>query len=115
MKELLIKLKEINYAALDIDDILDNRDSEPFDSEWVRIYQVIKELKKDNKCVDDTASVREKAFKVVYELSGYGELAECVSDDFGLIADSKAMGYSDEWLYKLIACYENATISFGKL
>ena len=36
MENLLKNLEKINYAELDIDDILDGRDSEPFDSEWMR-------------------------------------------------------------------------------
>ena len=46
MYELLDKLSQINYEELDIDDFLDQRDSDPFDSEWVRIYQALEELKK---------------------------------------------------------------------
>ncbi len=38
MYELLDKLSQINYEELDIDDFLDQRDGDPFDSEWVRVY-----------------------------------------------------------------------------
>ena len=53
MYELLDKLSQINYEELDMDDFLDQRDSDPFDSEWVRIYQALEELKK-GKTVADT-------------------------------------------------------------
>ena len=43
------------------------------------------------------------------------DLAEFISDDFYMIADSKALNYSDRWLDKLIACYENAVIPCGEL
>lgn len=46
MVELLNKLNNIQYEELDIDDILDKRESDPFDSEWMRVYREIKELKK---------------------------------------------------------------------
>ena len=46
MYELLDKLSQINYEELDIDDFLDQRDSDPFDSEWVRVYQNLEKLKK---------------------------------------------------------------------
>ena len=42
-------------------------------------------------------------------------MAGYISDDFSLIADSKRLGYSDEWLDKLISCYENARIPCGEL
>ena len=43
------------------------------------------------------------------------EVAGYIADDFGLIADSKRLGYSDEWLDKLIFCYKNAQIPYGIL
>lgn len=51
----------------------------------------------------------------ICSLSGHGELAEYVSDDFGLIADSRILKYSDIWLDKLISSYENANIPCGNL
>lgn len=46
MFELLDNLKKVNYETLDIDVFLDQRECEPFDSEWIRVYQAIEELKK---------------------------------------------------------------------
>lgn len=114
MFDLLNRLVNINYEKLDIDEILDKRESNSFDSEWVRVYQAIEELKKD-KNIDDITDIREKAFMMVYEQSSCNELAGYISDDFGLIVDSKALNYSDEWLNKLIACYEKNIIPCGEL
>ena len=60
MYELLDKLSQINYEELDIDDFFDQRDSDPFDSEWVRIYQALEELKK-GKTVADTREIDEES------------------------------------------------------
>ncbi len=60
MVELLNKLNNIQYEELDIDDILDKRESDPFDSEWMRVYREIKELKKGKK-FDDTTEIGEKS------------------------------------------------------
>ena len=109
MYELLDKLSQINYEELDIDDFLDQRDSDPFDSEWVRVYQALEELKK-GKTVADTREIEKKVYITVYEKSENDELAGYISDDFGLIIDSKRLNYSDKWLEKLISCYENARI-----
>ena len=114
MYELLDNLSQINYEELDIDDFLDQRDSDPFDSEWVRVYQALEELKK-GKTVADTREIEKKAYITVYEKSENDELAGYISDDFGLIADSKRLGYSDKWLEKLISCYENTRIPCGEL
>lgn len=115
MEKLLKTLQEINYEELDIDEILDHRDSEPFDNNWVRVYQTIETIKEKTGCISNSDGVREKAFKMVYELSGCGELAGYISDDFGLIADGKMLKYSDEWLDKLVSCYEKLIIPCGKL
>ncbi len=114
MLQLLNKLNNINYKEFNIDELLDKRDSEPFDSEWVRVYRAVEELKKSN-IVDSTKEIEERAYMIVYEKSEDSELAGYISDDFGLIADSKALHYSDKWLDKLIACYEKAVIPCGEL
>ena len=64
--ELLDKLSQINYEELDIDDFLDQRVSDPFDSEWVRVYQALEELKK-GKTVADTREIEKKAYNTDYE------------------------------------------------
>ena len=114
MYELLDKLCQINYDELDIDDFLDQRDSSPFDSEWVRVYQALEELKK-GKADANSREIEMKAYITVYEKSENDELAGYISDDFRLIADSKQLNYSDEWLRKLISYYENARIPCGEL
>ena len=114
MDKLLRKLKEIRYEDLELDIILDLREEDDFDSNWVRVYQEIEELKKGKEC-ETADDVREKAFKVVFDLSGDGEIAGYISDDFGMIVVSKMLNYSDEWLDKLISCYEQYMIPCGKL
>ena len=114
MLALLDNLSKISFEGFDIDDFLDQRDSDPFDSEWFRVYQTLEELKK-RKTVDDTREIEKKAYLTVYEKSEDDALAGYISDDFSLIADSKRLGYSDEWLDKLISCYENARIPCGEL
>ena len=105
MFELLDKLKKVNYETIDIDDFLDQRECDPFDSEWVRVYQTIEELKKGKEMVD----TREIEKTECDDLAGY------IADDFGLIADSIMLHYSDEWLEKVISCYKEAIIPCGKL
>ena len=48
MNELLICLNSINYDTFDenyLNDLLDSRDSVPFDMEWCRVNEEIKALK----------------------------------------------------------------------
>lgn len=106
MFELLDKLKKVNYETIDIDDFLDQRECDPFDSEWVRVYQTIEELKKGKEMVD-TREIEKKAYITVYEKTECDDLAGYIADDFGLIADSIMLHYSDEWLEKVISCYND--------
>ena len=43
MFDLLSKLSTIHYAELDVDEILDKREMDSFDSEWVRVYQAVED------------------------------------------------------------------------
>ena len=99
---------------MNIGEFIDLRENAPFDSEWVRVYQTIEELKK-GKNVEDIRDIEKNAYILVFELSNSPDLADFISEDFSLIADSKALNYSDEWLNKMIACYENAIIPCGEL
>lgn len=114
MQELLDRLGQINYEELDFDGILEQRERDPFDREWVRVYQAVEERKKGS-TVHSTRDIEKKAYLMVYEKSEHDELAGYIADDFGLIADSRTLGYSDKWLDKLIACYEEARIPCGIL
>ena len=78
MFELLDKLKKVNYETIDIDDFLDQRECDPFDSEWVRVYQVIEELKKGKEMVD-TREIEKKAYITVYEKTECDDLAGYLS------------------------------------
>ena len=59
MIELLNKLNNINFEELDIDEFLNKRDIEPFDSNWVRVYQIIEELK-NGRTIDSTRDIEKK-------------------------------------------------------
>lgn len=104
---------------MDIDELLDNRDSEVFDAEWIRVYNAVESLKSAENYSEmekkNNSEVREQVFRIIYELSNDGDLAGYVSDDFGLIADAELLRYKDSWLDKLIFCYENKTIPCGSI
>lgn len=121
MAELLECLKNIDYDGFDeedLDELLDRRDCAPFDTEWCRVNGEIEALKNDKNYTEEIeeeqGEIRERAFMIV-EQAIESELAEYVSDDFGLIYDSLVLNYQDEWLQKLIESYKNKTIPAGKL
>ena len=119
MNVLIELLKQIDFSTLDIDELLDNRDAEVFDAEWIRVYNVVESLKNAENYSEvekkNNSEVREQVFRMIYELTSDEDLAGYVSDDFGLIVDAKLLGYEDSWLNKLSACYEHRTIPCGSL
>lgn len=121
MKELLNCLSGIDYDIFDeeyLNELLDSRDSDPFDTQWCRVDDEIKALKNDQNYTDEIEEeqnkVREKAF-IIIEQNLESELSEYVSDDFGLIYNSLVLNYKDEWLNKLIETYQNKKIPSGEL
>lgn len=121
MNELLNCLNSIDYDIFDedyLDELLDTRDSAPFDTEWCRVDEEIEALKNTqcytDKNEEEQGKIREKAFMIIEENID-GELSEYVSDDFGLIYDSLVLNYKDEWLNKLITAYKNKKIPAGEL
>lgn len=114
-------LNSIDYDIFDEDylnELLDSRDSTPFDTEWCRVDEEIEALKNTQsytgKNEEEQGEIREKAFMIIEENID-GELSEYVSDDFGLIYDSLVLNYKDEWLNKLITAYKNKKIPAGEL
>ncbi len=121
INELLNSLADIDYSSFDensISELLDSRDSDPFDAEWCRVSAEIELLKNDRNYTHDIeaqqSKIREKAFMTV-ERNIQSELSEYVSDDFGLIFDSIVLNYKDVWLDKLIDSYKNKKIPSGEL
>ncbi len=100
------------------DDLLDARDGQPFDGEWMRCYSAVQdvevegELQTKNVTIDE---LREWAFKRAYGLSGHAELAAYVADDFELIARALQADYSDEWLGALWQSYRAGRFPCGDI
>lgn len=101
---------------LDIDEALDLRDSEEFDSEWMRIYNLVEQRK--NECEDSGAELEEiceMAYLNAFDTREDDEIASYVADDFGLMYDTERLGISDPWLDKLIDCYRRSVFPCGRL
>lgn len=115
---LLSNLKDVCYDDIEVDDLLDSRDEEVFDSEWIETYNYVENMKRrygySEQQENDCSCVREKAFMIVCEACD-GELAGYVSDDFGLIFDSQIVGFENDFLKKLINAYSQAIIPDGSI
>jgi hypothetical protein len=90
----------------DWDDALDKRDDTFFDSAWTRNFNELKDF--DYRDGDDAklvSEVREFVFKKVYYLTNSSEVAGCISDDFGLVADAVCKYKVSGWVADLLDTY----------
>ena len=121
MADLVPKLQSLVnsdrfLAALDVDalnEMLDARDSNPFDAEWVRAQELVTQHQLDaSAAVDD---LRESTFTRAFAITESPDACRYISDDFGLIADAERAGVSDGWLSALVASYASGILPHGEL
>ena len=118
LKDLLLTgvlLSKDTFNIEDIDLILDERDIDIFDSEWIRNYNAIKGIINTPKIKKLIESIREISFKITYDLTHSSELAGYISDDFGLIAEALFLNYNDDWLNVLAKEYVENRIPHNTL
>ncbi len=109
-------LIELVWDGLDLDKILDCRDLPPFDDLWVEKYQFISEKIKLSplpaKEILKIDSLREFAFKCVYNQTHSSDLSACVSDDLELILNFYAIDIDDIAIENLSNAYLNKTFPY---
>lgn len=110
MHKLVTRIKEqkiFNHKTFsgNIDDLLDFRDEVEFDSEWMRIYDVLEQYSMDEDTEKEIAEVRQAAFQTAYDLSNSSDIAACVSDDFEIICKAYVIGLKDRWMNGLVKTY----------
>ena len=101
-----------------LDSLLEARESEPFDGEWMRVYSAVQDLEVEGELQTKNVTIdelREWAFKRAYGISGHAEIAACVSDDFELLARALQADTSDEWLGALWQTYRAGRFPCGDL
>ena len=57
------------FAYCDVDELLDMRDDEEFDSEWMRVYNILNEINIEDSEKQIIDRIREKSFILIYNLS----------------------------------------------
>ena len=121
INSLLDSLRSLDFSSFtedDINDILDGRDADEFDSEWCRVDSEIERLKNSENYTSlnqtEHDEICKKAFFIIEDKIS-SELSDYISDDFGLIYDSIVTGYNDIWLAKLVEAYQSGRIPNGEL
>ena len=103
------------FENCDIDELLDMRDDEEFDSEWIRVYNILNKAKIENYEKKKIDNIRENSFLKVYDLLQSSDIASCVSDDFEIICKAYIICYDDVWINSLIMSYINEKFPCGRL
>ncbi len=118
LKEKAINNDIINvnfFVDCDINELLDSRDKDEFDSEWMRVYNILNEISIEDSEKQTIDSIRKKIFLQVYNLLESSDIASCISDDFEIICRACVSGYDDKWLNSLIMSYAKNKFPCGKL
>ncbi len=113
----LLSFKNLNEEI--IDEMLDRRDSEDFENDWLRVFREIELREKlkslSNNDLAELSSIREIAYKKTFSATQHSELAAYVADDFELIGKSLFLDFNDEWLNSLFLCYLQGIFPHSKL
>lgn len=108
-------IRDALFKDCDIDELLDMRDDKEFDSEWIRVYNVLNKAKIEHYEKKKIDQIREKSFLKVYDLLQSSDIASCVSDDFEIICKAYVTCYDDVWIHSLIMSYINGKFPCGRL
>ncbi len=108
-------LSKAAFQSIDFDAVLDSRDEEPFDSNWVTSHQRIEAAWSASSTDEQTAQVnkiRQAAFVAASLMTNNHEIAAYISDDFELIAKSVVLGDLDSFTSGLVKRYERGGVPF---
>ena len=99
-------LNEATFSGVDLDAILDIRDSDPFDSDWINANKELETSWLDhNPNSEEVESLRELVFFKVSKLTNHHEISSYVSDDFELIGKCIALGHENEFIQRIHDTY----------
>ena len=82
---------------LDIDEYLDARDEDPFDSQWMDNFNRLEKSHFNTNDLDLINKIRECVFKQSFKVIGSDEISGKISDDFEIIAKEIALNQIDKW------------------
>ena len=115
---LLLESNLLNFTNLDnetIDEILDSRDSNEFESDWLKVSQTLEKKRFSADNVAAIENIRQIAYKKTFDSTNHSELAAYVADDFEMIAKSLLADYNDEWLNVLFLSYLHGLFPHSKI
>lgn len=115
IERIIENIKTFDYTSIDIDEFLDDRDCEEFDSEWGNVYKQIDRDELPDSIRVQVDKYRKEVFLAIDELIGVSELSEYISDDIELLMYADYVGINNEWFSKFVEKYENGELPTGIL
>lgn len=110
-----ILLGRSTFEDIDADEVLSGRDEPDFDSEWVRLFEQLKDITLDDDETRKINQLREVAFKATFKSCSDPDLSGYVSDDFEVIAIGAFSELEDAFLSALLEAYAGDSIPHGTL
>ena len=100
IESILSTLKSL--SAEELDEILDKRDQNPFDSAWCKTNEIIQG--------NETSPNQEAMFKQISKITKGHEIASYIIDDINLIYRAKSKNIKNEFINNLSVYYKNGEI-----
>jgi hypothetical protein len=98
-----------NLKLANLEAVLELRDRDPFDSQWVRHYERLSQLNTarppSTEFASEVTRLRELAYLAAYRKTQHADAAAYVSDDFELLALAHLHDRADPWLTTLHRSY----------
>ena len=101
LNDIFIKISVASFfdflEKIDIDESLDARDEDPFDSQWMDNFNRLENESFDKDDLNIMNKIREYVFKESFRVVGSDEISARISDDFELIAKDLVLNEKNSW------------------
>src|SRR5688572_1428168 len=113
MQELQSLLQTLQSRALlhdaffdfDHDTALDERDADPFDSDWIKVHRELKDVPISAEQKELLTEISKAAFLATMGATKNSDLAGYISDDFDLLGRGIIADAADPWLNAIWVTY----------
>ena len=102
------------FLDVNLTSVAETRSLPSFETEWLRLYSMLKvcQLSQRQEVIVD--QIREAAFKATYHHTSDPDLSGDISDDFEIIAKAFAFGVEEPWLSGLFKLYMDGQLQFSE-
>ncbi len=114
IKNNCIITKEL-FDNYNLDDVLNLRNNDIFDSKWIELYNSLEKLEISNDNLKLIDEIRKEVFIKSCNISEDSEIASYISDDFELICKAYIFNINNNWLNSIIYLYANNIIPYGNI